>query len=457
MSVKKQPEKFADALEEHGAEGIEILMGTSSFLAHGVIYILMGLLLALFIWSFYGKTDVIITAEGRLDANSEMRRVYVPTAGELTDIYVTEGMLVSMDDLLARVKAPGAIKAATDADQAKMQLERAELEKKIFPQKKRLLEKEIKNIRQQIKQKKVEYEQLKMERFQNLPAAQKHKLNKTRLKFEEAEKNRDMAKKTFEKYRRLFETAGHGGISKKEIDEKGGLYLKAETVYRDLEIDLENLELEFSKQETEAGKKISNAHIAILTLGFQLDTKTLQMENEEKQINMQYRAASAAYKAASVVTFDDLDEDNFLKIRAPISGAVTLVTLKQRGEKIKPEIPLVSIAPVNAEKILRINILDKDRGLLRVGQSVKLKFAAFPYQQYGFINGTLEYISPNTTLSEEGLPYYKGRVGLECDYFMADDKKINLKYGMTAKAEIVVQKRRLIDFILDPFRKFNGD
>lgn len=457
MSAKKQPEKFADALKDHGAEGIEILMGTSSFLAHGVIYIFMGLLLALFTWSFYGKTDVIITAEGRLDANSEMRRVYAPTAGELTDIYVREGMRVSMNDLLARVKAPGAIKAATDADQAKMQLERAELEKKIFPQKKRLLEKEIKNIRQQINQKKVEHEQFKREKFKNLPAAQKHKLNKTQLKFEEAEKNRDMAKQTFEKYRRLFETSGHGGVSKKEIDEKSGLYLKAETVYRDLEIDLENLELEFSKQESEAGKKISDTHIAILTLRFQLDSKLLQMENEEKQMNMQYRAALAAYNAASVVTFDDLDEDNFLKIHAPISGEITLVTLKQRGEKIKPEVPLVSIAPVNAEKILRINILDKDRGLLRLGQSVKLKFAAFPYQQYGFINGTLEYISPNTTVSEEGLPYYKGRVGLEHDYFMADDKKINLKYGMTANAEIVVRKRRLIDFILDPFRKFNGD
>lgn len=457
MPAKRQPKKFTDALEEHGADGVEILIGKTSFLAHGVIYILMGLLLALLIWSFYGKTDVIISAEGRIDANSEMRLVYAPTAGELTDIYVSEGMRVSMNDLLARVKSTGAIRAATDAEQAKMKLERAELEKNIFPQKKKLLEKEIGNIRQQIKQKKKEYKQLNREKFKNLPAAQKYKLEKTRLKFEEAEKSRDMAKQTFERYSRLFETSGHGGVSKKEIDDKKAEYMKAETVYRDTEIDLENLELEFSKQDTEAGKKISDTRIAILTLRFQLDSKMLQMKNEEKQTEMQYRAALASYTAASVVTFDDLDADNFLKIRAPISGAVTFVTLKQRGEKIKPEVPLISIAPVSAEKILRINILDKDRGLLRVGQSVKLKFAAFPYQQYGFINGTLEHISPNTTPSEKEVPYYRGRVGLERDYFMVDDKKIHLKYGMTAKAEIVVRKRRLIDFILDPFRRFNRD
>jgi len=119
---------------------------------------------------------------------------------------------------------------------------------------------------------------------------------------------------------------------------------------------------------------------------------------------------------------------------------------------VKSEVPLVSIAPADAERSVFLNIPDKDRGLLKTGQAVKLKFAAFPFYRHGFVNGTLEYISPDVMPSKDGKSFYRGRVGLKQDYLMADDQKIPLRYGMTATAEIVVQKRRLIDLALDPFR-----
>jgi len=444
--------RFSEAVEEHGADGIKIMTDTSPFLASGLIYIVMALMLIFFIWSFFGKADVIITVDGQLEPKSEMRRVYIPTPGELVDIYVSEGTPVTRGDVLARIKATGAIKAATDAEQAKMQLERVELEMKVFPQKKQISEKELENISQQIREKKKEYEQLKTERFKNLPASRQHRLNKTRLQLEEAENNREIAKRSFESYKKLYETEGNGGISKKETEEKENQYIRAEKAYQTLKIDLETSEIEFSQQDTQAGKKIGDAYLALLALNAQYDSKKLQNENEEKQIDMQHRAALAGYEAASVVTFDDLDQDNFLKVRAPVSGVITFVTSTQPGDKVKSEVPLVSIAPADAERSVFLNIPDKDRGLLKTGQAVKLKFAAFPFYRHGFVNGTLEYISPDVMPSKDGKSFYRGRVGLKQDYLMADDQKISLRYGMTATAEIVVQKRRLIDLALDPFR-----
>jgi HlyD family secretion protein len=88
---------------------------------------------------------------------------------------------------------------------------------------------------------------------------------------------------------------------------------------------------------------------------------------------------------------------------------------------------------------------------------VKMKFNAFPFQRYGFIEGTLEYISPSTLPSvRDKHPVYKGRVRLAQDYFAIGEKRYPLRYGMEATAEIVVRKRRLIDFALDPFRKLAG-
>jgi HlyD family secretion protein len=155
------------------------------------------------------------------------------------------------------------------------------------------------------------------------------------------------------------------------------------------------------------------------------------------------------------VSFDDLDQET-LAVRSPVSGKITRVYYKQKGEKVEAAKPLVSIAPADAENMLRVSILDKDRGFLKVGQPVKLKFAAFPYQRYGFIEGKLEYISPSAELSKKGEPLYEGRISIERDYFSVNGEKIKLRYGMTAEAEVVVQKRRLIDLALDPFRKLKG-
>ena len=107
--------------------------------------------------------------------------------------------------------------------------------------------------------------------------------------------------------------------------------------------------------------------------------------------------------------------------------------------------------------MLRIEIAEQDRAFLREGLPVKLKFSAFPYQRYGLINGTLEYISPATKPSPQTKqPVYEGRVTLERDHYLVADKKYPLRYGMTATAEVVVRERRLIDLALDPFRQIGG-
>ena len=153
MKTEKEPKPFGDALEEHGAEGIEILMGTPSMLARGLVYISIGLLLVLFIWSFYGKADVIISAFGTIEPDPETRRVYAPTDGELVKMYVAEGMPISKHDLVARIKAPNAIQSATAAVQAKMRFEEAKREKSLFPQTKIIMEKELESIKKQIENK----------------------------------------------------------------------------------------------------------------------------------------------------------------------------------------------------------------------------------------------------------------------------------------------------------------
>jgi HlyD family secretion protein len=104
-----------------------------------------------------------------------------------------------------------------------------------------------------------------------------------------------------------------------------------------------------------------------------------------------------------------------------------------------------------------MEIAERDRAFLKEGQAVKLKFAAFPYQRYGLIEGTLEFIAPATKPSPKTKePIYEGHVTLARDHFEVGDVKYPVRYGMTATAEIVVRERRIIDLALDPFREISG-
>lgn len=460
MNSEKEQKIFGEALEEHGAEGLEIMMGTSSLLARGLIYILVGLIVTIFIWSFFGKADVIVAATGQLEPDPKTRDIYAPTDGELVDIYVAEGMIVSENNVLARIKAPTAIQAASAAMQARVHLDEAEREKRLFPQKKIILEKELESIHKQIENKEKEYQQLTKQGLRKLSEEQKIQLAIARNKLNEAERDVSIEKDLYDKYQRLYKTTGGGGISRKQIEEQRIKYLKSLDESRRLKAEMENIELKFSKQYTATGEKIDNSYIELLRLRYQYDQKGQETEDAEVKVDMKYRAALAQWEAASRVSFDDLDQENFLKITAPIAGEITHVSYTQTGEKVKAATPIVSIAPSDAKKKIVITIYDRDRGLLKVGQLVKLKFAAFPFQRYGFIKGKLEYISPATVPSDEpsrkGQPVYTGRVSFERDYFLVNGEKVKLRYGMTATSEIVVRERRFIDLVLDPFRNLKG-
>jgi HlyD family secretion protein len=44
-------------------------------------------------------------------------------------------------------------------------------------------------------------------------------------------------------------------------------------------------------------------------------------------------------------------------------------------------------------------------------------------------------------------------IALEKTYIQTQNKRVVLNPGQTATAEVIVRQRRLIDFILDPFKK----
>ena len=447
--------RLSTALEDHSAEGIDILYSEPSRIIRLTILLVLVLVVAVLVWSVVGRADVIVSAPGVLSPEEEVRRVYTPIIGELVDIYVAEGQPVSEGDVIARLNARNAIQVATDALKAELALAEIEQEYNQFPARRELMQRHADALKDQIATAERLQEKRVTEGLDKLAQSQRAKLEEARGKLEKAARARATAEREWKKFKRLFARPGGGGVSKNKVEEKQDIYLAAKTDYRLAEAKLGELEFQLSEEYAASKAELEGSDQKLAELKIEYEKALNEIKREEYNIELKYRSARLAADAASRIKFENIDEENFLRILSPVSGVVTQLAFTQPGDKIQANTPIASIAPKGARTVLKLDINERDRGFLREGQAVKMKFSAFPYQRHGFINGTLEYISPSTQRSsdtETETAVYKANVSLEKDYFTVGDINYPLRFGMAATAEIVVRKRRLIDYALDPLR-----
>jgi hemolysin D len=457
--VKRDPNlrSLAESLGDHSIEGISILAAEPRRLAQALIYTLAALVASAVVWSFIGHADVIVTAQGTLSPESEVRRFYAPIDGELADVYIAEGQPVSKDDVVARLNARGAIEAATNALQAQLKLEDAEREWKEFPEKKQLLERKAAALKDQMDVEEHLHQTRVAEGTSKLAEGQKAQLAEARSELDNARRVRDATKQELDRYTRLLALPGGGGVSEIEVDAKRNAYLEAESAQRIAQSKLTELDFRLSHEYSQARAQLETSGQEATGLRLQYESAMREIASDGDKVRLQLQTARLVSDAADRIRFENIDKDNFLLILAPVSGVVTDVTSTQPGDKIQANTPLGGIAPKNAREVLKIEIAEHDRAFLHEGQAVKLKFNAFPYQRYGVIDGTLEFISPATKpAAQTRQPVYEGRVTLARDFYQVAQTRYPLRYGMTATAEIIVRERRLIDLGLDPFRQIAG-
>jgi len=457
MNTDTRLKPLSEALVDHSAEGISILTAEPWRYTQAVVVTMMGLVVAALLWSFIGTADVIVTAQGSLQPESEVRRFYAPIDGELANLYIAEGQPVSKGDTLARLNARGAIEAAKNALEAQLKLEDAEREWKQFPERRALMERKVAALKQAMELEEHQHGKRAAEGTSKLAESQRAQLQEARTNVEDARRARDAARLEAEKYGRLFSMPGGGGVSQLQVESKRNALQAAENALRVAQARLSELTARQSQEYAQAREQLETSGQEFTKLQLQYEAAVKEVANAEEKLRLQVQTARLVADAAARIRFENIDKDNFLLIVAPVDGVITDVTTTQPGDKVQANTPIGGIAPRDARPILKVEIAEHDRAFLKEGLGVKMKFNAFPYQRYGVINGTLDHISPATKTSPQTkLPVYEGRIALEKDHYMVGETRYPLRYGMTAAAEIVVRERRLIDMALDPFRQIGG-
>lgn len=156
-------------------------------------------------------------------------------------------------------------------------------------------------------------------------------------------------------------------------------------------------------------------------------------------------------------------------IQAPKDGTVTAIQA-ELGGRANTAVPLLSIVPNGAELEAQLFSPSRAIGFVNPGQRVLLRYQAFPYQKFGHHEGEVTHISrtavsPNelpqqlsglTSIFGGNEPVYRIAVKLESQTITAYGHEVPLQPGMQVEADILIESRRLIEWVLEPLFTLTG-
>ncbi len=180
----------------------------------------------------------------------------------------------------------------------------------------------------------------------------------------------------------------------------------------------------------------------------------MEREIEQKSIEQQLIHAKSSLEHTVIAAEDGL-----------VSNVIAVP-----GDRVTMDKALCTIIPEGAVLEGNMFVHSRDIGFVRVGQTILLKYDAYPYQNFGLYKGTIVNIAESSLSQKEYdfpvLPnadnpyimdsYYRVIVKLDKQTVKAYGKLSNLNAGMTFIGEIIGEKRKIWQWILEPIYTLRG-
>lgn len=140
-------------------------------------------------------------------------------------------------------------------------------------------------------------------------------------------------------------------------------------------------------------------------------------------------------------------------ITAPVGGTITTLDVRGAGVVLQAGQAVATISPTGARLLVEAHVPNKDIAFIEKGLPAKLKFDAFPFQDYGIIEATVIEVSPDAQSDKELGSFYKVMIVPRQTEISAKGKSMPLRPGLSLTAEIVTERKSILNLILEPFRK----
>jgi membrane fusion protein len=189
------------------------------------------------------------------------------------------------------------------------------------------------------------------------------------------------------------------------------------------------------------------------------------LQAQRRELPLQAQAAQGAIDrdlAALAQQAAETEARQRIVVRAPQDGVVSAV-LAEPGQTVTPAVALASLLPAGAKLQAYLYAPSSAVGFVRPNQPVQLRYQAFPYQKFGQQAGEVVQVSRSPlqaaelaglalpgALSTGGEPLYRITVTLAQQSVSAYGQPQALAPGMQLEADVLLDRRRLIEWLFEP-------
>jgi membrane fusion protein len=188
---------------------------------------------------------------------------------------------------------------------------------------------------------------------------------------------------------------------------------------------------------------------------------TAEIDERLATLSPRYANTIAELERALAVSEVEIAENaarRAVVLTAPQPGTVTGFTAAP-GQAVQVGTVLARIVPAEPTLIAELFAPSRAVGFVAAGDEVRLRYAAFPYQKFGHARGTVLAVSATTVAGDTvrgGEPLYRVAVALHEQAVTAYGAPRPLLAGMAVEADVLLERRRLYEWVLEPLYSLTG-
>ena len=145
---------------------------------------------------------------------------------------------------------------------------------------------------------------------------------------------------------------------------------------------------------------------------------------------------------------------NVVTVDAPCDGTITSLQVRGRGAVVHEGDVLAEIVCAGTSLQAELRLPQRGLALVRTNQPVKLMYDAFPYQRYGLRFATVRWVSPASSPGQDGS--FRAFADLDDGAnggIGPDGTRTPLAPGMAGRAAVIVGRRTLLSYAVEPIRQ----
>jgi len=216
-------------------------------------------------------------------------------------------------------------------------------------------------------------------------------------------------------------------------------------------------------QQEQAALELVNAQQSLQRQATSIRRSLAQLDQSIAEIPQQLRSAQATSERNIAELTDEtvqVEANGEMSLTAPVAGLVAS-RLVEVGQAVQPGQPMLSLLPEGSQLRAQLLVPSAAIGFVKPGDRVLLRYRAYPYQKFGSHQGRVIRVSRSAVpvQSNQGQasePVYRVLVSLDSQSVLAYGVAESLRPGMIVEADIMGERRRIYEWILEPLYSVTG-